>query len=117
MELHGFSGKLNVKMTVLPSLMSDMLCSVREKLVLLEPVELKDNRDPVERPVLLDLLDLLEHRFVCHFDSVINRYCYLFVLCMKFLSTQSDAFPDLLLLLLYRVILVLMAFLELKDLL
>lgn len=66
-------------MSVLPSLTSDMLCSVREKLVLLEPVELKDNKDPVERPVLLDLLDLLEHRFVCHychFDSVINQYCY-----------------------------------------
>lgn len=42
---------------------------VREKLVLLEPVELKDNRDPAERPVPQDLLDPLEHRFVCHHSS------------------------------------------------
>lgn len=62
--------------------MKDLLCPVREKLVLLESVELKDNRDPVERPVLQDLLDLLEHRFVCHhlshFDLLIKQYYYLF---------------------------------------
>lgn len=42
------------------------LCPIREKLDLLETVELKDNRAPVERLVAQDLLDLLEHRFVCH---------------------------------------------------
>lgn len=43
-----------------------LLCPIREKLGLLEIVELKDNRDPAERLVVRDLLDLLEHRFVHH---------------------------------------------------
>lgn len=45
---------------------NDLLCPVREKLVQLEPVDLKEHRDPVERLELQDLLDLLAHRFVCH---------------------------------------------------
>lgn len=47
--------------------MKALLCPIREKPDLLEIVELKDNRDPAERPVLRDLPDLLEHRFVCHY--------------------------------------------------
>lgn len=43
-----------------------LLCPIREKLDLLEIVELKDNRDPGERLVVRDLLDLPEHRFVHH---------------------------------------------------
>lgn len=43
--------------------MKALLCPIREKLDPLEIVEQKDNRDPVERPVIRDLLDLLEHRF------------------------------------------------------
>lgn len=46
--------------------MKILLCPIREKLDLLEIVELKDNRDPVERLVVRDLLVLLEHRFVHH---------------------------------------------------
>lgn len=45
-------------------LLKPLLCAVREKLVLLEPVERKANRVPVERLVPQDLPDLLEHRFV-----------------------------------------------------
>lgn len=44
--------------------MKALLRPIREKLDQLEIVEQKDNRDPVERPVVRDLLDLLEHRFV-----------------------------------------------------
>lgn len=44
--------------------MKALLRPIREKLDLLEIVELKDNRDHAERLVLLDLPDLLEHRFV-----------------------------------------------------
>lgn len=50
--------------------MKASLCPVREKPDLLETAELKDNRDPAERLVLRDLLDLLEHRFVWH------RHCH-----------------------------------------
>lgn len=46
--------------------MKALLCPIREKLDLLEIVALKDNRDPVERLVVRDLLDLLERRFVHH---------------------------------------------------
>lgn len=46
--------------------MKDLFCPIREKLDLLEIVAVKANRDPVERLVVRDLLDLLEHRFVHH---------------------------------------------------
>ena len=45
--------------------MIDLFCPVREKLVQLVPVDLKEHRDLVERPVLQDLPDLLVHRLVC----------------------------------------------------
>lgn len=46
--------------------MINVLCPVREKLVLLVPADLRAHRDPVERLVPQDLPDPPEHRFVCH---------------------------------------------------
>lgn len=55
-----------------------VLCPVREKLVLLVPVDLRANRDPVERLVPQDLLDLLELRFVCPHAHSFNLNVTLF---------------------------------------
>lgn len=42
----------------------ETLCPLREKLVLLEPVDLKEHRVLAERAVPQDPLDPPEHRFV-----------------------------------------------------
>lgn len=70
-----------------------MSCPVREKLVLLEPVELKEHRDPVVRLVPQDLLDLLEHRFV-YFDLLQSYYSFvsfkLVFIVISFFSVGSQ---------------------------
>lgn len=71
-----FTGTWNVQQITLFLLVNELSCLIREKLVLLEPVELKDNRDPAERPVPQDLLDPPEHRFVCRHSSRSSRFWF-----------------------------------------
>lgn len=69
----GFTVKLHEKNQIFLSSWKPYYV-IREKLVLLESVDLKDNRDPVERLELQDLLVLLEHRFVYHMSLSTQYY-------------------------------------------